>query len=321
MSTGLLELALFDPKLGQVFYTLDPRPHADRSLDRPQNCLTCHGGSRTHNWPGVLVCSVYADDNGHPLLANGSFLTGHDSPLEERWGGWYVTGQHGMQTHMGNVIARETEEGVVLNRNDGANVESLEPYFDTSPYLRKTSDIVALMVLEHQVNMHNALLRANLIVRQAERRQRTLLQQLGEKRPDTYTGSTLSVANSQVNHVLKDLLFCDEMEISDDGIEGDEAFQEAFQANKKDNAAGKSLKDFNLRERLFKYRCSYMIYSQSFNALPRGIKNMLYERLYHILHDEVPHEDFAHLKDWEREIIADILLETKPDLAKAWAKL
>jgi hypothetical protein len=318
---GLVELTLFDPNIGLVFYTLDPRKGHTKELERPQNCLTCHAGSRTHNWPGMMVRSVYVDDDGHPLLANGSFLTGHDSPLEERWGGWYVTGLHGSDYHMGNVIAKETDEGIVLNRNEGANVESLESYFEISPYLLKTSDIVSLMVLEHQVNIHNVLVRANLIVRQAQYRQQLLLSQLGEEQKKAYTGSVLSVANSQVDHLLQLLFFCDEMVIGDDGIEGNEAFQEAFKKNSHANADEKSLKDFNLRERLFKYRCSYMIYSKAFDALPRGVKDILYERMYHILHDEEPVEEYEHLKGWEREFISEILIETKPDIAKAWAKL
>jgi hypothetical protein len=315
---GLVELASFDSELGMIFYTLDPKASYQAQLDRPQTCLNCHAGSRTRYVPGLMVRSVYPDLRGYPILSNGSYLTDHMSPMHERWGGWYVTGYHGDTQHMGNAIAEEVGTEVRMDTKSGANLRRLEGLFDTRPYLRGSSDIVALMVLEHQTAMHNALLKAHLAIRQGEYNQRRLYKELGEKLSGTYSGSLASIAESQCNKVVERLLFCEEMEIGDDGIEGDTAFQAGFQHNKKTNAEGKSLKEFHLHERLFKYRCSYMIYSQAFEVLPKQFKDMVYKKLWHALSDEVTDEPYRHLRDWEKEAIRSILVETKTDLPAYW---
>ncbi|MFT5123934.1 MAG: hypothetical protein ACI97B_002569, partial [Verrucomicrobiales bacterium] len=145
-----------------------------------------------------------------------------------------------------------------------------------------------------------------------------LYAELKEILPGTYSGSLASIAESQATRVVQQILFCDEMEIGDDGIEGDVTFQTAFQYNKKTNTDGKSLKDFHLYERLFKYRCSYMIYSQAFEVLPRQFKEIVYDKLWQALTDETPDEAYSHLRDWEKETIRSILVETKSDLPAYW---
>jgi hypothetical protein len=315
---GLVEFASFDPALGMVFYTLDPRDKQAPTLERPQTCLNCHAGSRTRYVPGLMVRSVYPDVSGYPILSNGSFMTDHTSPLHERWGGWYVTGFHGDTRHMGNVIAEDLGDEIRMDTAAGSNITELGGLLDTRPYLRDSSDIVSLMVLEHQTSMHNALLKAGLAIRQGEYNQKRLYAELKEILPGTYSGSLASIAESQATRVVQQILFCDEMEIGDDGIEGDVTFQTAFQYNKKTNTDGKSLKDFHLYERLFKYRCSYMIYSQAFEVLPRQFKEIVYDKLWQALTDETPDEAYSHLRDWEKETIRSILVETKSDLPAYW---
>src|SRR5437868_2058919 len=70
------------------------------------SCLLCHGGSTNQGFPGQLVRSLYADADGFPILSSGSHRVDHTSPLENRWGGWYVSGKTGKQLHMGNLIIR-----------------------------------------------------------------------------------------------------------------------------------------------------------------------------------------------------------------------
>ena len=111
--------------------------------------------------PGHLVRSVYPEESGQPAFNAGTFSTSHESPLSERWGGWYVTGTHGKQTHMGNVLVTNHEHPEKLDTKAGANLTDLSGKFDTSAYLTPSSDIVALMVLEHQTKMHNLITLAN----------------------------------------------------------------------------------------------------------------------------------------------------------------
>jgi hypothetical protein len=316
---GLVEIADVSPIQGLMFYTLEHRdPDRKLKFERTATCLDCHAGSRVGNMPGMMVRSVYPSDTGQPILRQGSFVTSHASPLNERWGGWYVTGTHGDVLHMGNVIAEETDQGATLDMKLGANVTDLSGFFNTKPYLTDSSDIVALMVLEHQCEMQNVLSRAANYTRLAIHRQKKLREELGEPPTDELVGSSLTVAKSQVEKILKQLLFTDEIMLPDDGVQGREEFQVGFQRNAHRDAEGRSLKDFQLKHRLFKYRCSYMIYSSAFDDLPSILKRMVYARLLEILDGQDSSREFAHLSSYEKEAIKEILLATKTDLPAEW---
>ncbi len=96
----VLEIASTDPQLGPVFYTLEQRKTERPAFVRQNDaCLQCHASSMTRDTPGYIVRSVFADATGQPLLRNGTFLIDQESPLKERWGGWYVSGHHGAAAH------------------------------------------------------------------------------------------------------------------------------------------------------------------------------------------------------------------------------
>jgi hypothetical protein len=317
---GMFELIGVDPVQGPQFYTLSfpYGEHEQPKLGTNDTCLNCHESSRTNDVRGMLVRSVYPADDGQPILSEGSFVSGHESPLHERWGGWYVTGKHGNDFHMGNTLARETPNGVELDRRLGANVTSLEKFISTEPYLAKTSDIVALMVLEHQCTMHNLITAAAKSTREAMARQHELQKAFGDPVTDVPQGSALSVIRSNAGKLVKHALFCGEYVLQDGGIEGGAAFQEAFRRNRHESGEGRSLKDFQLLTRVFKHSCSYMIYSKSFEALPVQVKTEFYAQLGKVLDGSDTSEDFAHLTPSERANIREILMETKPEAAAAW---
>lgn len=317
---GVIELIGIDPVNGPQFYTLSyPFNKSQKpELTAQDICLNCHEGSRTGGVKGMLVRSVYVDETGQPLLRHGSHLSDQESPINERWGGWYVTGKHGQERHMGNVIAHETEIDVTLDREKGANVTSLDSFISTKPYLTNGSDIIALMVLEHQVVMQNKITEAGKSVREAMARQRDIQKAFNEPVTSEPQGSALSVINGQVDRLLKYMLFIEEYQLTDNGIEGSASFQEAFRRKRMESKDGRSLKDFQLRTRLFKHRCSYMIYSKSFEALPREFKDKFYTRLWKILKGEDATTDFASLTESERLHIREILQATKLDLPGEW---
>ncbi len=318
---GMMEFAGMDPQMGPVFYFLNPdRPdRAVPRLDRTENCMNCHGGSMTNRVPGVFLRSVSPDSEGQMLLQAGTSLIDHTSPITERWGGWYVTGTHGTMQHMGNVFATQTKDGTVtLDKSKGANVKSLAEYFDTSRYLRSDSDIVALMAMEHQVAMHSRLVEAAYDMRTAIGRQASLRKELGEPPTEEFVGSTKVVADSHTEKVMKCLLFCEEAAMPEGGVDGGPAFQEAFRANRSATPDGRSLKDFQLLTRLFKFRCSYLIYSRSWDALPEKFRELLYRRLHAILTATEPVKGYEHLGAGERQDILEILRATKKGLPESW---
>lgn len=325
---GNIEVTTFDPKLGAIFYLVDisetgagqqPKFHRDA------NCLTCHAGGPTREVPGPLVRSVSAGPTGMPEFSAGTFFVGDDTPLENRWGGWYVTGDSGEQIHRGNTLAivdPDSDDADIVLRpviSDPLDVETLDDVIDTSPYLNGgRSDIVALMVLEHQVATQNAILQGSYEARRAIYRSRSLRRELGEKNPDALSDTTLSLLEHQADRIVRKLLFADEFQMVDNGVEGDDSFQQAFARNQRENSEGRSLKDFRLYERLFKYRCSYLIYSSVFDNQPGPLRAAVYRRLHQVLSAPITPQGYEYLSASERERILQILLETKQGLPNYW---
>src|SRR5215510_13614103 len=81
---------------------------------------------------------------------------------------------------------------------------------------------------------------------------------------------------------------------------------------------GRSLRDLDLKRRLFKYPCSFLIYSETFDALPDAAKGAVYKRLWEILTGRDRSPRFAGLSQSERQAVLEILLETKSGLPEYW---
>ncbi len=314
---GDIEIISMDPNLGPIFYRMTvPQPKANHPprVIRSRDCLSCHEGSRTDHVPGMLVRSVRSDIRGFPLFSAGTYLSDDTSPIAERWGGWYVTGSNGGSRHMGNLIYEESNDpNPRVIKDMGRALTNLNDVIETRPYLTNTSDIVALMVLEHQSSMHNALTKANFTTRRMLHHHRELAKYWDED-GDRWSETTQRVISSQADHLLRKMLFHGEFELESWGVEGDPAFQTAFQRNARRTSNNRSLKDFDLLSHLFEHRLSYMIYSRSFEALPAEVKSLFYERLFAALDDPKAFEFSQHLSSKEANRIKEILLETKDDL-------
>src|SRR5579862_604999 len=163
-----LELVSFDPVQGAIFYLLDERKSERPAFQRAElDCTQCHVAAATRGVPGVMLRSIFTNPSGTQASKAESFITGQESPLKDRWGGWYVTGTHGSQTHMGNVMVKDKEHPEQIDRAAGANVLDLSKQFDSAAYLTGHSDIVAHLVLAHQTQMHNLITLTNYQTRLA----------------------------------------------------------------------------------------------------------------------------------------------------------
>ncbi|MEM0925238.1 MAG: hypothetical protein AAGJ83_04305 [Planctomycetota bacterium] len=306
----VLEFAATDADQGATFYTLSQEETAKPTFVRDRGgCLTCHASSRTQGVPGYLVRSVFADAAGRPKFASGSFTTDHTSRFEDRWGGWYVTGRHGSMRHMGNVICKGDE--TTFDRELGANQLDLSPFFRIESYLAPTSDVVALMVLEHQTQMHNAIAAANYETRLALH-QSYEMNALLDRPAGFISDSAQRRISSAADQVLRYLLFCEEFRLTDP-VTGSNQFADEFQQRGVRDSAGRSLRDLDLQTRLFKYPCSYLIHSESFAALPVEVKSLVFQRLDAILRGNDTTETYSHLSVQQRRVIQGILRETLPD--------
>ena len=317
---GLMEVSVVDPKLGPIFYLADPHVEKTQPIrfERDQSCLSCHGGPFSPDVPGVLVRSVCPSADGHPLTSQGSKVVDTTTPFEERWGGWYVTGKHGTMIHKGNVTAEEKGENVKLDTAPGQNISDLGKFFDTSPYPRKTSDIVALMVLEHQTSTQNILTKANHTAMRAMHMQKSLQKELGEPVLEEPVNTARRMIDHSAQDVVDALLFKDEAPLPTGGIEGASGFQEDFEKGAPHTRDGRSLKDLQLLSRLFKYRCSYMVYSLTFTNLIPQLKTTVLHNLWDALQGKDPQKRYAYLSESERKNISKILAETLPGAPAEW---
>jgi hypothetical protein len=314
----VLEISAVDPALGSVFYTLDQEEDARPKFTRQSDaCTLCHASSQTRNVPGHLVRSVFTDRSGDPILSLGTTRVDQTTPLERRWGGWYVTGTHGKQGHLGNLLVKKpTDREALVENRAGRNVTDLKGFMDTSKYLTPHSDIVALMVLEHQTEAQNLLARATMQTRLALHQQAVLNKELGQA-PDAYSESTERRIKSVADPLVRYLLFSGEAKLTDK-VKGTSTYAADFAKKGPHDKKGRSLRDFDLERRLFRYPCSYLIYSQAFKQMPPALKDYVYQEMYDVLTDRHYGGGFAHLSAGDRRAILEILRETIKDLPDYW---
>jgi hypothetical protein len=313
----VVELASQDPQLGTIFYTLDnekaDRPRFQR---RDDACLQCHQSGATLGVPGLVVRSVYPGPSGMPMFQAGGSITDHRSPLKDRWGGWYVTGTHGSMTHMGNAVVRDPDHPDKLGDPSALNVKDLSQEFDTSAYLSPHSDIVSLMTLEHQTHMSNLITRVTFETLMALNYQAVLNQALRAPASDN-SESMKHRIDSAVDEMVEYMLFTDEAPLAGP-IRGTADFARVFSQQGPRDKKGRSLRDFDLDQRLFRYPLTYMIYSEAFDSMPPMALDRIYRRLYDVLTGQVKPQAFARLRDQDRRAVYEILLETKANLPAYW---
>jgi hypothetical protein len=292
----ILEVAGQDPEQGVIFYSLEQKPMETPRLKRDNQCLACHLAWETLGVPGLLVQSVYPIPD-ELSYANG-FTTIHGSPLDQRWGGWWVTGDHGGAKHMGNIPVMPADKGKSKLATPTKPLVSVEGQFDLKGYPTPYSDVVPLLVIAHQTNMTNLITRTGWEAR------------LAASQPS-------ADASARVKEAAKDLvdylLFVDEAPLVGP-VRGGAGFAEVFAADGPRDAKGRSLREFDLRRRLFKYPCSYMIYTPAFDRLPQSAKDAVYARLWEVLsgRDKTPRYRSLTLAD--RQAVVEILRDTKSEL-------
>lgn len=292
---GHIEVAAIDPHLGPIFYQFKPTAGADgkKGFVRDASCMLCHGYFFIRDIPSLLALTGMPDKAG-TLLPQSELDTVNDATrFERRWGGWYVSGYTGTQSHRGNVFGTGAGKSVALTPSERRPAE-LSEFFDTSRYPAATSDMINLLILEHQISTFNALTR--------ERQDEVLGRQ----------GSEVAVV---------DRLLFRRAALLPSGIVKNNAFVKAFIADARRTRAGDSLKDLLMEGRLFRNRCSYLIYSEAFAALPADLKTRVYATLFDALHNDDPASRYAYLESEEKRRIYDILIETHPEARAHFERL
>jgi hypothetical protein len=297
------EVAGTDPKQGVVFYTFSVDKSGVPSLTRRDVCLKCHQGPATLGVPGTFVGSVFPSPLGVPQR-DGAIITDQRTAFKDRWGGWYVNARRGEQPDRANAVASNPAEPEVLDTDGKQNLTNLMGRFSPAGYLSTVSDIVALMTFEHQTQMTNYMTRVGWEAR--------VVQQ--DAKPGDPTRRQLE---SDIEGLVTYMLFADEVPLKEP-IEGVSTFTNTFPERGPRDGRGRSLRDFDLQKRLFRYPLSYLIYSGQFDALPRVVRDRVYQRLYDILTGKDQDQKFASLSDDDRRAILEILRDTKPGLPDYW---
>lgn len=291
----VLEVADVDPVYGAMFYTLEQQASGAPKFERQtHNCLQCHDSVlNTGGVPGFVVQSVYTDKYGYPLPASHNPVSTDRTPLREKFGGWYVSGAHGAQVHMGNVVAKDAARdignaAVYIERLDLAatgNQTDISARFNSKAYLQPTSDIVALSLMIHQTSLHNLMTQAA-----------------------TDAGTPSEDASAEA--LVRGLLFIGEAALTAP-IQGSPQFVADFTKTGPRDKAGRSLRELDLTTRLLKYPLSYLIYSDGFDGLPATVKAYVSRRLATVLAGKEPTKEFE-MAPADRQAIIEILRDTKP---------
>ena len=281
----LMEISAVDPQLGAVFYSERQAPGSRPLLVKNHDCFQCHATNVTLGIPGHIVRSVFTRPDGQIAPRTRTHLTDHRSPIEHRWGGWFVSGTLSGDTHMGNALFREGDDPDTFDRAPGTGIKDISRLFYSDRYLTAQSDIVALMVLDHQVHMHN------------------LIAQL---RHFAVAGRPWQ---DKLEELLRYTLFVDEAPLKGP-VAGTTTFASDFARRGPADAKGRTLREFDLRKRLLRYPCSYLIYSDAFLGLPTDVKQRFYSRLGDVLAGRDASPAFAILTPEDRSAIREILMAT-----------
>jgi hypothetical protein len=284
----LLEVTAQDPRQGTIFYSIPQQPSERPQFGRQEHCVSCHLTWDTLGVPGPTVRTTLPRKSPDGF-ANSSPVD-HRSPIAERWSGWFVTGAAVPAQHRGNVELVQP----VPRTGPAPRLTSVTGEFDTTGYLAGTSDIVALMVLEHQAHATNLMTRLNWEAR------------LGDE----------SRVRAAASALADYLLFVDEAPLAS-RIEGNSGFAAAFAGRGPRDAKGRSLRDLALEGRLMRYPLSYTIYAPMFEALPTRARNLVIERLAAVLAGRDTSARYAHLGGETRQAVIEIVRDTLPALADA----
>jgi len=299
---GLIEIIAADPEMGPMFYVFDrlrpggPVPNVQRS----NKCMNCHAGNATRRLPGLIAESLLVSRAGSSLETYRRDVQGHQIPLEDRFGGWHLTGEHHLASHKANMMGVPS----------GGKTEKVPvppgKFSDLSLHLLPTSDILPHLIHEHQIGFENRLVYAIYTLRQLQHENKGIL--------GTPAKAELE---ERAQELAKYIMFADEAKFPAQGILGDPAYTQDFLRDRKATKAGLSLRDFDMQTRIFKHRCSFMLYTDTWKQAPKELKELIYFHMASYLRDQ-PDAQHAHLAPAERRAIRDILKETMTDLPSWW---
>jgi len=219
--------------------------------------------------------------------------------MKDRQGGWFVTGTK--SKNRGNLVYQETERGADQGRIfDMSDIRNID-------YPGEGSDRVALLILEHQSELHRLLAHLSLQTQTALYSQRKFDELLG--RTERLSDSTKRQIKSVGDKVLRYMFFKDEAELPCISLKYS-PYAQYFNGNGPKDSKGRSLYDLRMAGQMFEYPFCYMVYSDAFQSLPDEALEYLTAELAAILNPDSNYEGYNHLTRSDKLVIRQILEET-----------
>jgi len=169
-----------------------------------------------------------------------------------------------------------------------------------------------LMVLEHQTQMHNLITKLNYETKLALHNQKVMDEAL-QRNPEELSDSTRRRIERAADELLRYMLYVGEARWQSP-ISGTTSFAKEFSAVGKRDKQGRSLRDLDLQKKLFRYPCSYLIYSEAFDALPKPALDHLYRQLWLALTGQTKDKELLAIVPEDRKAVLEILRQTKTSL-------
>ncbi len=310
--TPVVEIATMDSALGAVFYMVSNGQTQPPGFQRETSlCLSCHDtfSLKGGGVPRFLFLSAYRVQQDRVLTDSVAQETTDATPISERWGGWYVTGDDGGLVHLGNILAGNTRAPLSLARVRRGDLVKLDALFDTSPYLTDRSDVIALLVFEHQAFVHDLTIRSNY-------KARMFLQHEARGDPDfdQLSAQTQKRFRALLEPLVRGLTFADAAPLPTRMASGS-GFDRWFQSRGPRDRRGRSLRDLDLTHRLFRYPLSFLIEDPGFDGMPKAAREYVYQRLTEVLGATAVPAGFEHLAGTDRLAALQILCDTKADFS------
>ena len=273
-----LEMSVVDPRRGPLFYALRFSPNAPPRLTRDDNCLACHVSEHTRQVPGFPLRSFVTDPLGKPQ--HGWSGITDQTPFARRWGGYYVTGDAAGIEHLGNLasadaLARFAQTGARIHEVDLA----LGPAGQR--HLRATSDVVPLLLHDHQANF---LTLATRVAYEAA------------------NGAPLD----SVPAFVRVLLLADQPPLPGP-IQPDPEYRRWFESHP--SRANPSLRRLDLQTRLLAAPCSWLVESPLCLELPAAARRAIHRQLRPLFEPPNPPPGWPQWSAAERQQLQELLLQ------------
>ena len=284
---GKIEVISIDPEHGAVFYIFKvPSKKQPLTITPTKRCMNCHADRELSGIPGLIIKSVLPGVNGGSLDSYRTGQPGHDVPYKDRFGGWYITDLLDPADHS-NVLGFY-KNGTIEKKNVLALQKKSTHLFPNS-----NSEVLTHLIFDHQAGFVNRAIKSNYLLR---------LTQL----PDNLDEHQLNFKKS-ISDLVKYSLFDKEPNLSLK-INQNSHFKTDFLITPHKLKTGESLRELDLKTRLFKYRCSFMLFSDFFKNNPPEIKKVVYKEIKQNLLSETPILNPENsFPENEKEIILQLL--------------